>query len=182
MFSTNAGASWTASKINSLDGSEATIAAIAPSNSNILYVGGRTGSYTALLYRSTNGGAGWTAIMNGFPSPPQAIAVDTQDPDIVFIACYGGLWRTANGGTSWTKCTLPVDTWGLKAVDINKNNPNQVFAGSTDGVFYSQDRGLTWSNISQGLTVPAVSGLSFNPTNKTLYAGTEGGGLWKRAI
>lgn len=182
MLSTNAGTSWTSSRINTLDGSEATIAVFAPSDSKILYVGGRTGSYAALAFRSTNGGAGWTNITGGLQTQPNAVAVDPQDPDIAYIACNDGLWRTANGGASWTKCTLPNSPWGVNAVEVNRNNPNQVFAGHSSGVSYSQNRGLTWTDISQGLIVPNVSGLSFNPGNKTLYIGTEGGGLWKRAM
>jgi len=182
MLSTNAGTSWTSSRISAPAGSEATVAAFAPGDSKILYVGGRSGSYAPLAFRSTNGGAGWTNITGGLQAPPNAIAVDPQEPNVVYVANNEGLWRSANGGTTWAKCALPNSPWGLRAVVINKNNPNQVFAGHMYGVAYSQDRGLTWTDISQGLTVPYVNGLDFNPVNKTLYVGTAGGGLWKRPM
>jgi hypothetical protein len=70
----------------------------------------------------------------------------------------------------------------MQAVSINPNNPQQVFAGNSYGAYCSQNRGLTWADISAGLTVPYVTGLLFNPSNKTLYAATSGGGLWKRAM
>ena len=181
MLSTNAGTSWTSSRISAPAGSEATVAAFAPGDSKILYVGGRSSSYSALAFRSENGGAAWTDVTGGFKSPPNAVAVDPQDPDIAYFACNDGLWRTANGGSSWTKCAIQND-WGMQAVSINPNNPQQVFAGNSYGAYCSQNRGLTWADISAGLTVPYVTGLLFNPSNKTLYAATSGGGLWKRAM
>jgi photosystem II stability/assembly factor-like uncharacterized protein len=182
MLSTNAGTSWTLSRINTLAGSEATSAAFAPNDTKVLYVGGRTDAYKALVYRTANGGASWTDVTGGdLQSPPNAVAVDPLDPDIAYLACNDGLWRTANAGASWTKCAIE-NSWSMKGIAVNPNNPQQVFAGNSYGVHISQNRGLTWTDISQGLTVPYVTGLYFNPGNKTLYAATEGGGLWKRAM
>lgn len=72
--------------------------------------------------------------------------------------------------------------WGMRAVVINPANPNQVFAGHSYGVYYSQNRGLSWTDFGRGMTVPTVVGLSFDPVRKTLYAATSGAGLWKRAM
>lgn len=181
MLSKNAGKSWTSSRISELPGSEAIVAAFAPSDSKILYVGGRTSAYLAIVGRSKDGGATWTNVTGGLQSPPNAVAVDPQDPDIVYAACQDGLWRTANGGTSWTKCAM-TNYWGMRSVVINPANPKQVFAGHSYGVYCSQNRGLAWTDLSQGMTVPYVVGLSFDPVRKTLYAATDGGGLWKRAM
>lgn len=181
MLSTNAGTSWTSSRVSGSPGSEATVAAFAPSDSKVLYVGGRSESDTALAFRSENGGATWTEVTGGLQSPPNAVAVDPQDPDIAYVACQDGLWRTANGGTSWAKCAM-TNSWGMKSVVINPANPKQVFAGHSYGIYYSQNRGLTWADISPGLVVSYVVGLAFDPSRKTLYAATDGGGLWKRAM
>ncbi|MCJ7586484.1 MAG: hypothetical protein MUQ00_01065 [Candidatus Aminicenantes bacterium] len=180
VVSTNGGTNWTPIRISAVSGTESTVAAVAPGNASIFYVGGRTSSYKALVYKSTNRGADWTAITNGISNPPLAIAVDPQGSNIVFVVTNDAVWRSSNGGTSWTKCTFPVNSWGFLAVAINKNNPSQVFVGTCKGVFYSQDRGLTWTDVSQGLSVPWVTQLYFNSANSTLYVGTEGGGLWKR--
>jgi photosystem II stability/assembly factor-like uncharacterized protein len=182
VISKNGGTTWTPIKISAQSGSESIVAAIAPSNANYLYVGGVDSAWKALIYMSANGGATWTAITNGISNQPQGIAVDSQDPNIVYIATYDAVWRSSNGGGSWTKCTFPAYTWGFNAVAINKINPNQVFVGTSKSVLYSQDRGLTWTDISQGITIPYVSQIYFNPTTSTLYVGTEGSGLWKRTF
>ena len=180
VISTNGGSSWTPVKICSQDGSQSNVAAVAPSNANILYVGGQTASYTGLVYKSTNGGIDWTAITNGIQYVPQSIAVDPQDPNIVYVGTTYEVWRSSNGGTSWTKCTFPTSAYNFGTVVVNPEDPNQVFVGCGQGVFYSQNRGLTWTDLTPGLIVPFVSQLYFNPTTGTLYAGTEGGGLYKR--
>jgi photosystem II stability/assembly factor-like uncharacterized protein len=182
VVSKNGGTTWTPIKISAQTGSESIVAAVAPSNANILYVGGVDSAWKALIYRSANGGGTWTAITNGISNQPQGIAVDPQDPNIVYIATYDAIWRSSNGGGSWTKCTFSSSAWGFKAVAVNKNNPNQVFVGCSHGVFYSQDRGLTWTDVSEGLSVPDVTQLYFNPANSTLYVGTQGAGLWKRTF
>lgn len=182
VVSTNGGTSWNPIRISNQAGSQSTVAAIAPSNANILYVGGVDSAWKALIYRSANGGAQWTSITGGIQSQLYAMAVDPQDPNIVYIVTYSETMRSSNGGASWTKCTFPTSAWGFRAVAVNKNNPNQVFVGTSRGVYYSQDRGLTWTDISQGLIIPNVNQLYFNPTTSTLYVGTEGSGLWKRTF
>jgi len=182
VVSKNGGASWTKIRISNQNGSQSTIAAIAPSNANILYVGGVDSAWKALIYKSTNGGAQWTSITGGIQSQLLAVAVDPQDSNIVYIATYSEIMRSANGGGSWTKCAFPSNAWGFRAVVVNPEDPNQVFVGTSRGVFYSQDRGLTWTDVSAGLLVPDVNQLCFNPTTSTLYVGTEGGGLWKRTF
>jgi len=181
VVSTDGGKNWTQIRISAQSGSESSVAAVAPSNANCLYVGGVDSAWKALIYKSANGGATWTAITNGISNQPLWIAVDPQDPNIVYIVTYDGVWRSSNGGGSWTKY-VPSKAWGFRAVAVNKDNPNQVFVGYSRGVFYSQDRGLTWTDVSAGLIVPDVNQLYFNSANSTLYVGTEGGGIWKRTF
>lgn len=182
VFSTNGGSSWTPVKICSQDGSQSNVAAVAPSNANLLYVGGQSATYTGLVYKSVNGGVDWTSVTNGIQYVPLSIAIDPQDSNIVYVGTFWEVWRSSNGGASWTKCTFPTNAYNFDAVAVNNNNPNEVFVGSSQGVFYSQNRGLTWTDVSQGLPVPYIAQLVFNATNRTLYVGTEGGGIWKRTF
>jgi photosystem II stability/assembly factor-like uncharacterized protein len=182
VISTDGGSHWTQVKICDQSGSQSNVAAAAPSNANILYVGGQTESFTGLVYKSTNGGAGWTAITNGIQKVPISIAVDFQDSNTVYVGTYWEVWRSSDGGTSWIKCAFPPNTYNFQTIGVNKNNPNEVFVGYSQGVLYSQDRGLTWTDVSQGMSIPYVTQLYFNPTSRTLYAGTDGGGIWKRTF
>lgn len=54
---------------------------------------------------------------------------------------------------------------------------NQVYAGTKDGLFLSSDTGVTWTEISTGLTNRNVR--AFTPAFGFLYAGTVGGGIFR---
>ena len=182
VVSTNGGTSWTQIRVCALTNSSASVAAIAPGDGRTLYVGGNTSSWKGIVYRSTNGGAAWTDITGTIDDVPSAIAVDPQDANIAYVATYLKVWRTANGGASWTQCGFGGYLYNFKAILVNKANPNEVFIGHDKGVLSSKDRGLTWTDISEGLDIPSVNQLYLNPATRTLSAGTEGGGLWKRTI
>ena len=76
------------------------------------------------LYKSTNGGATWTFIHNGTanaadctgsitefnngaacsPRGVRSIALDPEDPEIVYAASYArGVWRSPDGGATWVQ-------------------------------------------------------------------------------
>jgi photosystem II stability/assembly factor-like uncharacterized protein len=105
------------------------------------------------LYKTTDGGKSWNKIKyvddnTGFTD----IAMDPKDPNTLYAASYqrrrsgccfngGGpgsaLWKTDNGGKSWTKLNsggLPPGTYGRIALDVSRSNPNVVYAQiETDG-------------------------------------------------
>jgi len=93
--------------------------AIAPGDRQVLYEGTGYNSLThqAGLYKTTNGGQTWLAINNGLPRRPgpcpfflsttiehiRALAVDPADSRIVYAATSEGLYKTTDGGESWSR-------------------------------------------------------------------------------
>lgn len=83
----------------------------APSNSNIVYTGSgyEDDRFAKGIFKSTNGGQDWTKISNGLSINPatgqphyvKSIAVHPTDPDIVFAATGGGLYKSIDGGQNW---------------------------------------------------------------------------------
>ncbi|MEP7168841.1 MAG: T9SS type A sorting domain-containing protein, partial [Bacteroidota bacterium] len=163
--------------------------AIAPSNTNIIYAGtgeanGGSGSLTYDangVYKSIDGGLTWTNMGLQLTRMTGRMAVHPTNPDIVFAATMGelygqsadrGLYRSANGGTTWTKVLYLNDSTGCADVVINPVNPNYVYAttwersrrpnakryfGESSGVWRSTDGGITWNQLTNGL--PPVGGL-----------------------
>ncbi|MBK9637333.1 MAG: T9SS type A sorting domain-containing protein [Bacteroidetes bacterium] len=123
------------------------------------------------VVKSTDGGMTWTAISNLPPTPNfygnelSAIAIANSNSNVMVAARRvryefsnpGQLFRTSNGGGSWTDITAGLpDSLYYTSVEIALNNANTIYvsmAGLTNGlkVFKSTNGGQAWSNISYNL-------------------------------
>ncbi len=162
---TNGGRTWT-SLMDNLPASSIGDIGLAPSDPNILYVGmgepnGRQSSSIGNgVYKSTDGGATWMHVGLEDTQSIGRIAVHPTNPNIVFVAAVGhlfgpnderGLYKTIDGGKTWTKAKYINADTGFIDVAIDPVNPNVIYAAS-----YQRRR--TW--------------WGFN-------GGGSGGGLWK---
>lgn len=111
------------------------------------------------------------------------------NPNIIFVgAPAGGLWKTTDGGTSWSTTTDMLPTLGVSDIAIDFTDANIMYIGTGDmdasdtygvGVLKSIDGGITW-NIT-GLNFTIMQGRSVNrvmisPNNHNMiYAGTSVG-------
>jgi photosystem II stability/assembly factor-like uncharacterized protein len=111
------------------------------------------------LMRSTDGGQTWNVLLAGDIS---SVAVDPQQPAILYCTKWGdtlsgGVYRSANGGTSWGKIEggLPTSNVGRSCVSICRDHPTTVYILLTRndndgflGVYKTIDGGKTWTNVS----------------------------------
>src|SRR5207247_592753 len=83
--------------------------------------------------------ANWTAIgpapLPDFTNPLSgrvtAIAVNPTNANIVYLGtAQGGLWRTLDGGSSWTALMDNAQSLAIGAVTIDPLNPSTVFVGT----------------------------------------------------
>src|ERR1700730_3641324 len=120
---------------------------VAPSDSNVLYVG--TGEQTRGngIYRSTDAGATWKNV--GLQDVPfiQAIIVDPRNPDIAVVGgnsvgfamlwrplpatentANRGIFRTVDGGKTWTKVFSAEDSIGVVDLCSDPGDPGTLYA------------------------------------------------------
>ena len=180
---TNVGASWKPvfddQKIASIGA-----IAVAESDHNVLYVG--TGeactrgniTYGNGVYRSIDAGRSWQNIGLRDSRQIGAVIVNPKNADIVLVAALGhafgpneerGVFRTADGGKTWSKVLYKDADTGAIDVVFDPGNPNIVYAslwqmrrqpwyfssgGPGSGLYKSQDGGITWKPLS-GHGLPA---------------------------
>ncbi len=108
-----------------------------------------------------------------------SLAIDPGNPDIIYAANRGGVFKSTDGGTTWRNTGLDNPT----TLAIDFVNPNILYAGtfSSGTVYYpggaflfkSTDGGATWSNSSSPIDFD-ISLLVMDPSSSsTLYAGSE---------
>jgi hypothetical protein len=150
------------------------------------------------MLKSTNGGITWTELTSTQSNTPQTIYANHQmdfvwrvvtdhtdlTNDVVLAAVYNGVFRSADGGTTWTEVLgfqqgtfsnlhsdyvdLIMTPSGVFYATISSDSPSK-------GMFRSDD-GITWTNITPS-TFPTSYGriaLAYNPQddNEIWYFGS----------
>lgn len=120
------------------------------------------------LWKTTDGGEGWTPVTDGLITSASvgAVAVSESNPDIVFIGtgetCIrgnimpgDGVYKSSDAGKTWTHVGFR-ESYGISKIRIHPTNPDIVFVASFGkfsvpsaerGVFKSTDGGKTWRKV-----------------------------------
>jgi photosystem II stability/assembly factor-like uncharacterized protein len=202
---TDAGRVWTPIFDDQATGSIGALA-VAPSRPDTLYVGSGEGlqrpdlSVGDGIYKSTDAGKTWIHLGLRDGQQIAALAVHPRDPDRVYAAVLGhpygpnaerGVFRSTDGGRTWTKVLYKDENTGGSAVTLDPSNPDVVYAvlwagrqgpwengewqGPESGLFKSTDGGTTWKKLTQGLPTFAEGlgriGVCVSPADpRRLYA------------
>ena len=162
------------------------ILAVDPVHSSTLYATTAGG-----LFRSKDSGATWAAINGKFSTTPSALgitsdfsnmscfAINPKSPSTMFAGTSEGLFRTVDGGTTWTACgTLPAQTTQPEVISIaiDPVTPTTLYvSASRHGVFRSVNNGGSWKDINSELTRNQLCWeIAVDPkTPTTVYTATQ---------
>ncbi|MFM7565622.1 MAG: hypothetical protein ACKO4K_02630 [Flavobacteriales bacterium] len=100
------------------------------------------------VYKSMDGGQNWTCISMGldFSSGVTAVEISPTDPSLFFAGGNNGVYRSSNGGNTWTN-VLPNSSFGVNEILILPGNENIVLVASDKGLHRSMDGGSTWTSL-----------------------------------
>lgn len=166
----------------------------APSNPDIIYAvfpGTTTMATSTRVYKSTDRGATWVkqtgmtpmlmTVNNGGRFRGQKMAVHPTDPNICLVGNTAGeIWRTANGGTSWTKITTP--TGNDPSIVFDPTDGNKVYIGWSSGtsrVYRSTDAGATFAQMTGGPNTINRSTAAIDGTIYIVSADAGNQNAWK---
>jgi len=140
-----------------------------------------------------------------------AVAGTAANPNLYYIgSAGGGVWKTDNGGATWTAVFEKQPVSAIGAVTIDPTNENVVWVGTGesnprndvsygDGVYKSTDGGKTWTNvglratrhISRIIVDPSnpshvIVGASGDPfrdsTERGIFVTGDGGQTWTKTL
>lgn len=161
--------------------------AMAATDHNLLVIGALEG-----VFRSRDGGATWERITPENPDVLEnhasmknfvSVAIDPQNPDVMYAGTRHLAWKTTNGGQTWHNVKDGMlDDSDVFSIIIDPKTPSRVYASACSGI-YKSDNGAELFHRVQGLPHSAIRTrvLKQDPVRSSIvYAGTTGG-LWKTA-
>ncbi len=196
-----------------------------PKQPNTIWVGTgeannqRSVGYGDGVYRSDDAGRTWRNTGLKTSEHVGRIVIDSRDSNVVFAAAYGPLWsaggerglyKTTDGGLTWTRVLEISEHTGVSDVAIDPSNPDVLLAvahqrrrhtwtlihgGPESGLHKSVDGGKTWRKVRTGLPTgdvgriviafsPARAGLAYakveTAENTAIYVSNDSGESWQR--
>jgi photosystem II stability/assembly factor-like uncharacterized protein len=177
--STNGGSNWTDIHNNipgAPEGAWVTPFELAPSNNNTIIA-----AYDQ-IFRSDDQGNTWISIgttANVGTSKKTILAIAPSSTSVIYTGTTSALWKTTDGGTSWSTITVPGSN--ISRLIVHPTDPNTIWlvrSNYTAGakVYKSVNGGSSWTNVSGSLpNIPANCIVYQNGTQNGLYVGMDAG-------
>jgi len=122
------------------------------------------------FFVSTDGGQSWNPRNTGLTGQTiRAIELDDQNP-LTFYVGTGttGLWKTTDGGQTWTS----INPHPLRNVTslVKKKGSNLLYAAIDQMVLKSTDSGITWERLGSGVSnFSYATQVAISPVNSSLF-------------
>lgn len=131
------------------------------------------------------------------------VYVDPNNASIIYVGTpAGGIWKSTNGGTTWTPLSDELPQIGVSGIVTDKSNSNVIYIATGDkdagdtysiGVLKSTNGGATWNTTGLSFTNTSTRAgdIYMHPTNSNIlwvatsvgvYKTTNGGSSWTNVL
>ena len=184
--STDGGTTWAPMTDRKITSSSIGAIGICEANPDIVYIGGGESEIRGNIimgdgiYKTVDGGQKWEHLSQLRDSQVIAkIRVHPKECNTAWAAVMGhgfgpsaerGVYKTTDGGTTWTRTLFRDEKTGAAEVVLDPNNPSVLFAtlwesqrfpwgmssgGPGSGLFKSTDGGDTWTEVTRNQGLPS---------------------------
>ena len=180
---TDGGTNWQPMTDRAFGGTIGAIA-VAPSNPDIVYVGGGetdirgNTSHGDGLWKTTDAGRTWTLMGLKETRHISRVVVHPSNADVVYVGALGhafgknperGVFKSTDGGKTWNKILFRNDSTGVWELAMDPSDPNTLYAtfwhayrtpwmlnsgGPGSGIMKTTDGGATWRELTANPGLP----------------------------
>ena len=132
----------------------------------------------------------------------RGIVIHPHDPATIWIGgATGGIWKTTDGGQSWTSTTDFAPVLSIGSLAMDPGDPGTLYAGTGEqtqnwrgaGIYKTTDGGRTWKQLPATATPDfyfvnnvvvsrAAPQRLYAATGTGIWASTDGGASWSLSL
>lgn len=171
--SSNQGISWSTA---GLSGQVIRSLAVNPGNANIVYAATST---IGAIQVSNNGGSSWSPLdLSG--KAIYSLSYAPKDDNLLFIGTDQGVYTKPVSGAFQATGLTGIS---VRVVAAHPTRAGVVIAGTTNGVYYSFDKGVSWKEGPDNLAGIQINAINFDSNNSQLvYLGTATHGTYRLTL
>ncbi len=141
-----------------------------------------------LPWRTSDGGRTWQPMRAGMidDSDVMTLTVDRRGRDVVYATACSGIYRSGGQDRRWSKLRgIPGSSRRTRAFAQDPERPQVLYAGTTEGLWASQDDGASWRLLTpRSLVVNAIvplpgGELLLGADGAGVLRSDDGGDLWR---
>ena len=162
--------------------------AVAPSNSDYVYVGMAAGGVWVTQNATLGTSSTWTNVTAGLASRAvTGIAVNPTAPATAYVLLSGfsgfgdtkgHIFKTVDAGAHWADISGNLPNLPLNDCVVDPDVAGTLYVASDMAVFVSTNDGGTWNVMGSGMPKVIVHSLKLHRPTRTLRAATFGRGMW----
>jgi photosystem II stability/assembly factor-like uncharacterized protein len=161
------------------------------------------------VVRTEDGGATWENVHGGIHDDVHSVAVNTRNGAHVYAATRHGFGRSEDHGRTWRRIDGFEGQGYARPLAVDTERPQRLFTaaattgpggfnrpevGAECGIFRSDDGGLSWGRLTNGLPVhfrPYVDAIGIDPARPervaladrdgNVFESRDGGESWQQA-
>jgi len=102
--------------------------------------------------------------------------VSPFDENKIYLSTFNnGIFKSTNGGNSWTNISPALGGFKSRVIEINPNNDDDIFIGTNHGIWESKNAGISWDSLNfSGLKSFLINDIAISFNGDIFIAETGG--------